>query len=404
MKSSAQLLVSSALTLLLVTLISILTAYVLGPEEFGLYAALQAVAVVMMPLVSLRLETRVAVCTSEEDLNELSTAVSSVSLIFLAITGVTIVFLLPWINGWTYLLVALLSAGMVLADFGLSRLAFGKQHGKLAVHRFVRQLLPVALALFVAQVSPQHRHVLAALVVGTWIWTLVLMGPKSRASVWSWQTLLKVWHRYPDGLKASVALGGLNGMWLNGLQPLMAWLGWHQLAGQYALLQRLINAPLGVLSVVVNTFLMAKGNALHTQRLPVLRLCAGLGTLACLWVGILWVLLYGQVYWHVPDQWIPDPEFFNAAAFFGVCSFAVGTVSVVSIRLRDEWFVAVWQLLFMTVWAITLCLTDLQFAFSGLLYLGGLAYGVLMWRWLSLMKRLELHVQLITNISFFRKY
>jgi O-antigen/teichoic acid export membrane protein len=389
-KAAGSLVVSSGLTLVFVTLISILTAYILGPKEFGLYAALQAVAVVMMPLVSLRLETRVAVCTSEEDLNELSTAVSSASLIYLTFSGVSIVCLWPWINGWTYLLVALLSAGMVLADFGLSRLAFGEQHGKLAAHRFVRQLMPVALALFAAQVSPQHLHVLAALVVGTWTWALVLMGPKSRASVWSWQTLQSAWHRYRDGLKASVVLGGLNGMWLNGLQPLMAWLGWHQLAGQYALLQRLINAPLGVLSVVVNTFLMAKGNALHTQRLHVLRLCAGLAALASLWVGILWVLLYGQDYWHVPDQWIPDPEFFNAAAFFGVCSFAVGTVSVVSIRLHDEWFVAGWQLLFMTVWAITLCLTDLQFAFSGLLYLGGLAYGVLMWRWLTLMPAEEI--------------
>lgn len=384
-RAAGALVVSSGLTLVFVTLISVLTAYTLGPEEFGLYSALQAVAVVMMPLVSFRLDTRVAVCASEADLSELSTAVLSVSLIFLAVSGVSIVCLLPWINGWTYLLVALLSAGMVLADFGLSRLAFGEQHRKLAVHRFVRQLLPVALALFAAQVSPRHLHVLAALVVGTWIWALVLGWPKSRAPVWSWQTLKRVWRRYREGLKASVVLGGLNGMWLNGLQPLMAWLGWHQLAGQYALLQRLINAPLGVLSVVVNTFLMAKGNALHTQRIYVLRLCAGLVALASLWVGILWVLLYGQAYWQVPDQWVPDPEFFNAAAFFGVCSFAVGSVSVVSIRLRDEWFVAGWQLIFITVWVITLYLTDLEHAFSGLLFVGGLAYGVLMWRWLSLM-------------------
>lgn len=384
MKTAIHLVASSGLTLLLVTGISVLTAMALGPKEFGLYAAFQALAVVLMPLVSLRLETRVAVCTTNEELNELSIAVTSVALIFLTISSVAVLCLVPWIDARDYLLVVILAVGMVVADFGLSRLAFMKRHGALAMHRFMRQVLPVTLALVAAKLSPQHQYALGAFIFGTCFWALVLGWPKSGMLVWSWPLVQKMCRRHREGLKASVALGGLNGLWLNGLQPLMALLGWHQLAGQYALLQRLINAPLSVLTVVVGSLLLAKGNDLHKSRTLVLRVCVGLALLGLGWAACLWGLLFAQPYWPVPVQWLPDQDFFYAAAVFGVCSFAVGTVSVISIRLGDEWFVAGWQLLFMLVWAFALFTADLTQVFSGLLLMGGTAYGVLLWRWLSL--------------------
>ncbi len=384
MKFPFRLIFSSGITLLLMTGISISTAYRLGPEQFGLYAAFQALAVMVLPLVSFRLETRVAVCANDLELNELSTALTSLALIFLAVAGTASLCLWPWVDGLSGVLIALLAVGMLLADFGLSRLAFMERHGALAVYRFVRQVLPVTLALLVAYQSPRYEHVLIALIVGTWIFALVLGRPYAGQSVWSWPLVQKVLRHHRAGLQASVALGGLNGLWLNGLQPLMAWLGWHQLAGQYALLQRLINAPLSVLTVVVNSLLLAKGNDLHKRRSLVLQVCGGLALLGLVWAVCLWGLLFVQPYWSVPVQWLPDQDFFYAAAVFGVCSFAVGTVSVVSVRLADEWFVAGWQLLFMLVWVLALFVADLEHVFSGLLLMGGLAYGVLLWRWLSL--------------------
>jgi hypothetical protein len=124
---------------------------------------------------------------------------------------------------------------------------------------------------------------LVALIVGTWIWALILGRLQAGQSAWSWLLVQKVWHHHRAELQASVALGGLNGFWLNGLQPLMAWLGWHQLAGQYALLQRLFNAPLSVFTVVVNSLLLAMGNDLHKRRRLVLQVCAGLTLLGLVW-------------------------------------------------------------------------------------------------------------------------
>lgn len=384
MQSSIKLIISSALTLLFVTGISVLTAFRLGPEEFGLFAAMQAVAVVLVPLASLRLETRVAVCMTDAELDDLGTAITSTGAVFLLLSGAVVLCLWIWGRPLTYGLVALQAVGTVVADFGLARLAFRRLHGPLAVYRFLRQFVPVGLALMAAWWFPHYQHAMTALVLGTWIWALILGWPGSYKGLWQWSVLKAVWKQHNHGLKASVALGGLNGLWLNGLQPLMAWLGWHQLAGQYALLQRLINAPLTVLTVVVNSLLLAKGNDLHERRALLVQVCVGLALLGMIWSACLWGLLFVQPYWSVPAHWLPEQDFFYAAAVFGVGSFAVGTVSVVSIRLRDEWFVAGWQLLFMLVWVLALFVSDLNHVFSGLLIMGGLAYGVLLWRWLIL--------------------
>lgn len=59
----------------------------LGPEEFGLYVAVQAAALILMPLVSLRIETLVVVCKTDSELSELSTALTSLASIFLLISA-----------------------------------------------------------------------------------------------------------------------------------------------------------------------------------------------------------------------------------------------------------------------------------------------------------------------------
>jgi hypothetical protein len=52
--------------------------------------------------------------------------------------------------------------------------------------------------------------------------------------------------------------------------------GLASVGGSIALLQRLINAPLSVLTVVVNSLLLAKGNDFHERRALLVQVCAGL--------------------------------------------------------------------------------------------------------------------------------
>jgi O-antigen/teichoic acid export membrane protein len=382
MKVSFNLVLSSTLTLFLSTFCSISLAYLLGSAEFGLFAAINALAIILMPIISFRLETRIAVCETYHEASNLRIAINSVALIFLVVA--LLIFIFCRLTGQTILygLIPLLAVGMIIADFGLSHLAFKKLHFRFSIFRIFRQIIPLLFALWAAWLSPNHEHAVIAFSIGTWVLALVI-GWSGNEKTISWTILTSVLKQHRRELKASITLGTLNGIWLNGLQPLMAWMGWHQLAGQYALLQRLINAPLSIVSVVTNTFLLGKGNDLHFDEKKVLKVFLGLTLIGVLWIVCLWVILFLQVYWILPPEWKIDSEFFYAAAFFGVCSFAVGSISVISIRLKDEWFVAFWQLFFILVWFLGVVMMDLQQIFTLLLWIGGLAYVVLLWRWVA---------------------
>jgi hypothetical protein len=283
----------------------------------------------------------------------------------------------------------LLAAGIVLVDFELSKFAFLKMHKNLAIHRFLRQVLPVFFVLIVSYFVPQHQFSIGALLIGTWAYVFVLGQNKINSKIWSFQVFKKVLITHLEELRASFSLGMLNGLWLNGLQPLMTWMGLHQLAGQFALLQKIINAPLTVISVVVNSHLLEKGNLIHTRRALVLKTFFGLILIGVAWTFCLWFLSYEQSIFLLPKDWIPNQDFFVAASFFGVCSFAVGSLSLISIRLKDEWFVAIWQLAFMLIWMFTLFIFEPMGIFTYLLFMGGIAYVFLMWRWIWLITARE---------------
>lgn len=382
MNNSLQLLISNALTLVFITVFLLLTANELGPEKFGNYAAAQAIAVMLMPIFSLRLETRIAICENDEELRDLITATVTSSLFFTIVAVFGLTLLSFWVDITVALIVILLSLSTILADFGLSRLAFLRRHNLLSIHRFMRQVFPLVLGFLAAFISNQYEIALLALMTGTFIWALILNWQHIKNSFWSLKIFKRVWGQHGNELKASITFGTLNNIWLNCLQPLMALMGWYQLAGQYALLQRLINGPLSVLTIVTNTLLLAKGNILHLDAKKVFKTFSILFLIGALWVLCLWVLLFLQEYWILPPEWKIDLTFFHAAAFFGVSSFAVGALSIVSIRLKDEWFMAFWQLLFIFIWCVAVVMMDLQQIFALLLWIGGLAYIVLLWRWM----------------------
>lgn len=400
MKFSFQLLSSSALSLFFVTLISLITAYVLGPVEFGFFSACQAITVIVMPLVCFRLETRVAVCKTDKELSELSIAVKTGIIIFLSISSLVVMALSFFINLNLGLMIVFLAGGIVLVDFELSRFSFLQMHTNLAIHRFFRQVLPASMALIVSFFVPQHQFLIGALLVGTWSYVFLLSYRKNNKQLWSFTIFKKIFISHFSELKASFSLGVLNSIWLNGLQPLMVWMGLHQLAGQFALLQKIINAPLAVITVAVNSYLLEKGNLAHTQIKLVMKAFYSLILISTAWIFCLWVFFYGEFHFNLPKDWIPNQEIFISASFFWASSFAVGAISLISIRLKDEWFMACWQLILILIWMVALFLFDPQKIFTFLLIMGGLAYIFLMWRWTWLIKSKDQKIKVI-NKNFF---
>jgi hypothetical protein len=90
----------------------------------------------------------------------------------------------------------------------------------------------------------------------------------------------------------------------------------------------------------------------------------------------------------MPAHWVLDRPLYLAVSFFLSSSFAVGSLSIIGIRQRDEWFLVAWQLLSLLVWGVALLLLPSPKAFEVMLILGGLAYWVLVGRWVFVSGRL----------------
>jgi hypothetical protein len=378
----------SAVSLTVVTLTSLGTAWCLGPSEFGRLAAFQAIYSMLGPLVALRLDTRVATCKTKDDLVDVLDATCTSALLFMAIGSVIAVALSPFLD------LRLSLMGLSLAALGCVIDAFVTGHAFLGhtrhaiVGRTMRQVVPSGLALLAVTVTPDYRAAAVGALLG-----MAFCLPQSlrhlqavvRPSLTRFRRTLG---QHAQGLLASMSLGLLNTVWLNGLLPAMNWLGLSQAAGQFALVQRLMGAPLGVVALGLNAMLIKAGDTWHLARERIAKLAAGLFVLAAVVALCIDWALHGQQIVPLPSHWVLDRSLYMTAAFFLCSSFAVGSLSVIGIRQRDEWFLAAWQFVAVLAWVLALIFLPSTAAFQAMLSLGGLAYWVLVWRWVVMSRRL----------------
>jgi hypothetical protein len=249
------------------------------------------------------------------------------------------------------------------------------------VGRAARQVLPNVTTCLAVAVWPDHLGAtwggLAGLVFGG----LLLLRWGSLPTAPSWTQLASTLRFHSNGLGASMLLGLMNAVWLNGLLPLLDRLGLHTLAGQYSLVQRLVGAPLNAVAMGVSAVLLQATDSLHQSSRRLWLTALALFAIAfCVALGV-GLVLFVQPWWPVPSHWLLEKNLFLAVAFFSASSFAVGTLSVVAIRLRDEWFLAAWQALALVAWGGLLWLLPSERAFTAMLLTGGAAYWLLMLRW-----------------------
>jgi hypothetical protein len=374
---------ASALTLVLVTALGLAVAWLLGPEAFGRFATLQALGAMLAPLVALRLDTRVAACDSATELQDVlaGSVGGALGFSFVGLTVAAVCAIAQPDVVWLVLAVMTMAVLSCLLDAWVNGLAFLGLRNRLLVYRTGRQVLPVAGACAAVAVKPtvdaaSLGWVFGAFVCAAWAWlSLPVQGPLTLVR---WR---RSWVQHRHGLSASLSLGVLNTVWLNGLLPALQALGLSAVAGQYALVQRLLGAPLGVVSVTLNALLMKSSNVLHRQPWRLLGLALGLFVLALTTGAFIHMASIGVLPWQLPERWRMEGDMFWPAVFFLSASFAVGGLSIVSIRLKDEWFLTGWQAVALASWVGVLLLMPSVEAFRWMLLLGGCAYGVLLLRW-----------------------
>ncbi len=72
---------------------------------------------------------------------------------------------------------------------------------------------------------------------------------------------------------------------------------------------------------------------------------------------------------------------------FLILSFSIGAVSMLAVRLGDEWFLAIWQTVALAVWVAVFALLKPSVAIDVALSVGALMYILLGARWFAMLRK-----------------
>lgn len=349
----------------------------LGPDRFGVWASFFAAQNIWAAMGFLRLETRLAACTSIYQANRIVAAGFFAGL--LASTAVALV-LATTLGVHSMMWLAVLSGfGLAVFDALSQRHAFEGRQLSMLRARCTRVLLPLAIALATALTNSSITTIIYLQGCACIVFAMFAWGRWIPLQRW-WRLCVEVVKKYQRGLFPSLILSLLNGLWINGLTPALNHFATPALAGQFAMVQRLVGGALGLLSTAI-TLVMLKKEFIEVHWPTVRKVLTVNVTIAlgfCLALAI--PVLGGAGQW-LGAGWAITPPLYWAACAFLVSSFAIGAVSIIAVRLQDEWFLALWQAAALLCWVAIYALMQTSEFVIPALWFGSAMYILLGLRW-----------------------
>lgn len=378
---------TNSVAMLLTTVTTLSIAGALGPHQFGDFALAQAIAAILSPITMFRFETRILLANSHDHLAETFRACITLSGVTSAIglaiaTVLSITQLAPESITFSAIAIAISSA-LIEASTYLE--AHWGNTKNVAGLRFFRSVIP-GLAGGATALLTKNLHACFAAYVTALTLVAALAVYRTKLAIFSLATIKQVFKRNAGGIRSAFFLGVLNAIWLNAILPLMQFLGMDVIAGQYAIAQRLINAPLSVIGSAVNTLLFSRNDFTHKSSKRIIRLTFLCLIFSLIYCAFLFSAMYIQPWFILPSKWLMDQYFFGVASFFLVSSFAVGSVSTIAIKQKDERFILFWQILFLAAYIGIVSLLPNNNGITTVFVLGGFAYWILLWRWIWIAK------------------
>lgn len=360
--------------------LTVVLGHQLGPDGFGVWAGFFATQNIWAGLGFMRLETRLAGCASIYQANRIIYAGFLAGLI----VSVTLASLLVIVMGFTSSIwLAVLSGfGLSVFDALSQRNAYESQHWGALGARCARILLPLVVPLVVALTgAPVNEVIVWHGGVGVII-PLVIWGQWISPVRWL-RLCFSVVRKYRHGLLPSLIMSLLNGLWINGLTPMLNHVATSELAGQFAMVQRVVGGSLGLLSTAI-TLSMLKRDFVKIHW-PTVRKVLTVNVIISVGVciGLAFPLMSGYGRW-LGNDWSITPSMYWAACAFLVASFAIGAISIIAIRLYDEWFLALWQVAALLCWVVIYAVMPSGEFVIPALWIGSAMYIFLGLRWRNL--------------------
>jgi hypothetical protein len=366
--------------------LTVLLGWLLGSEGFGAFASLVALQNIWAAMGFMRVETRLATSANGGDADKILLAGFLAGGVISVVLSLSVVTLWGWRS--QYALVFVSGFALSVFDALAMRYAFDARQSSVIRARAARILGPMLLSLLVTVWSRQPDEVFLWQSLGMLCMSLLMWRRWIRLKQWCCvcsEVLLRHWR----GLLPSLGLCLLNGIWLNGLTPLLNAYASSAQAGQFAMLQRVLGGSLGLISTAT-AMVFARSDHVHPSLLQVGRiflvnLACSVGF--CLFAAI--VFLGGWVTWFLGEGWAYQTDLFVSVSSFLAISYSIGAISILAVRLQDEWFLTQWQAV-----ALLMCFSIFMLLPTEISILYALNFGVLMYfvlgiRWYILLKNYD---------------
>jgi hypothetical protein len=174
---------------------------------------------------------------------------------------------------------------------------------------------------------------------------------------------------------------------LNGLAPFLNAFASPTAAGQFSMLQRVLGGSLGLISTATAMVFVrqdyVRAGLAGVKRIFFVNLACSL--LFCLVLAV--PFLSGMSESWLGAGWRYRGDFYFSMSMFLTFSFSVGAISMLAVRLRDEWFLTIWQAAALLIWGGVFGLFAQAHALNLALNAGAVMYIILGLRWRYLLKK-----------------
>lgn len=356
----------------------------LGSDGFGELASLVALQNIWAALGFLRLETRMATSANLIEADKIIMA----GFLTGGFVSAALVLCASLLWGWLsqYALVFVSGFALSVMDALAIRYAFGDRQGYVIRVRAARILGPLFLSLIVTVWSHQPSDVYLWQSLGMLCLSMVIWRRWIGLERWL-QLCSTVLRRYRHGLLPSIVFCLLNGIWLNGLTPLLNVYASSAQAGQFAMLQRVLGGSLGLVSTATS-LIFARRDHVYAGLAQVSQIF--FANLACSFAICFFAsiaFLGGWAAWIFGNDWTYEVDLFVSVSLFLIFSYSVGSISVLASRMHDEWFLTLWQALALLIWFAIFVLLPSGSNFLYALNIGAVMYVLLGLRWCFLLKK-----------------
>ncbi len=364
--------------------LTVLLGWQLGSDGFGALASLVALQNIWAALGFMRVETRLATSANGVEADKILLAGFLAGGLISVALSLSVGLLWDWRN--QYSLVFVSGFALSVLDALAVRHAFGARQCSVIRVRATRILGPLLLSVLVTVWSRQPDEVFLWQSLGTLGLSLAIWRRWIGLERW-FRLCRTVLLRHWRGLSPSLVLCLLNGIWLNGLTPLLNAYASSTQAGQFAMLQRVLGGSLGLVSTATAMVFARSDHVrpglVQVRRIFLVNLACSVGF--CLFAAV--AFLGGWVTWFLGKGWTYQADLFVSVSLFLTISYSIGAISVLAVRLRDEWFLTLWQAVALLIWVAIFILMPNGNSILYALNLGTLMYILLWLRWHFLLKK-----------------